>query len=145
MDPRATLDRPLASDAAEFVRFCYARRRVCWPALYDEMCLVATRRLFRGWGHSELAEHGVGFSLYEIPALAGLVQFVIARGDRTRESRPRGRPPRAGGGRPDRRAGRAPDARRSARGGVGGPGWRAAGTPGDVPAIPVRRPDNLPR
>ena len=88
MDPRAALERPLASDAAEFVRFCYSRRRVCWPALYDEMCLVATRRLFRGWGHAELAEHGVGFSLYEIGALAGLVQFVIAeeieRGNRAR-------------------------------------------------------------
>ena len=88
MDSRAALERPLASDAADFVRFCYSRRRVCWPALYDEMCSVATRRLFRGWGHAELAEHGIRFSLDEIGALAGLVQFVIAeeieRGNRAR-------------------------------------------------------------
>ena len=95
MDPRASLEQPLASDAAEFVRFCYSRRRVCWPSLYDEMCSVATRRLFRGWGHAELAEHGIGFSLYEIGALAGLVQFVIAeeieRGNRDRDVIRRGR------------------------------------------------------
>jgi hypothetical protein len=88
MDSRPALDQSLASDAAEFVRFCYSRRRVCWPALYDEMCSVATRGLFRGWGHAELAEHGIGFSLYEIQALAGLAQRVIAeeleRTNRTR-------------------------------------------------------------
>ena len=88
MVARPALDQSLASDAAEFVRFCYRRRRVAWPAIYDEMCSVATRRLFRDLGHAELAERGIGFSLYEIPALAGLAQRVIAEElDRTSRAR----------------------------------------------------------
>ncbi len=68
----------LTPDAAEFVRFCYRRRTVGWPELYDEMCAVASRGLFRGWGPSDLAEHGVGFGLFELPALAALARRVVA-------------------------------------------------------------------
>ncbi len=68
----------LTPDAAEFVRFCYRRRSVGWPELYDEMCSVASRGLFRGWGPDELAEHGVGFGLFELPALAALVSRIVA-------------------------------------------------------------------
>ena len=64
-------------DAEAFVRFCYQRRRVGWPELYDEMCLVATRGLFRGMGHDALAEVGVGFSLFETPRLAQLVARIV--------------------------------------------------------------------
>ncbi|MEO5965978.1 MAG: hypothetical protein ABIR11_10975 [Candidatus Limnocylindrales bacterium] len=60
-------------EAEAFVRFCYQRRRVGWPELYDEMCLVATRGLYQGMGHEALAEIGVGFSLFETPRLAQLV------------------------------------------------------------------------
>jgi hypothetical protein len=63
-------------EAEAFVRFCYQRRRVGWPELYDEMCAVATRGLFRGMGHEALAEVGVGFSLFETPRLAALVTRV---------------------------------------------------------------------
>ncbi len=67
-----------ASPVAEaFVRFCYQRRRVGWPELYDEMCLVATRGLFRGMGHDALSDVGVGFSLFETPRLAQLVARII--------------------------------------------------------------------
>jgi hypothetical protein len=66
------------TDAAEFVRFCYRRRRIGWPDLYDEMCAVGSRGLFRGWDVSELAEHGIGFSLFAMPALASLVAQVVA-------------------------------------------------------------------
>jgi hypothetical protein len=65
-------------EAEAFVRFCYQRRRVGWPELYDEMCAVATRGLFRGMGHDALAEIGVGFSLFETPRLAALVHQVAA-------------------------------------------------------------------
>ncbi len=65
-------------DATEFVRFCYRRRRVGWPELYDEMCAVAARGLFRGMGPDELAGLGVGFSLFDMPALAVLSATVIA-------------------------------------------------------------------
>ena len=65
-------------NAVEFVRFCYRRRHVGWPELYDEMCAVAGRNLFRGWGADELNEEGIGFSLFEMPALASLVHSVVA-------------------------------------------------------------------
>ena len=65
-------------DATEFVRFCYRRRRVSWPELYDEMCAVAARGTFRGMGPDELATLGIGFSLFDMPALAVLSTRVIA-------------------------------------------------------------------
>ena len=73
-----THDRTASADAAEFVRFCYRRRRVGWPELYDEMCAVAGRGLYRGWGSDELNAEGIGFSLFEMPALAALVHRIIA-------------------------------------------------------------------
>jgi hypothetical protein len=65
-------------EAEAFVRFCYQRRRAGWPELYDEMCAVAARGLFRGMGTDALAEIGVGFSLFETPRLAVLVTRVAA-------------------------------------------------------------------
>ena len=65
-------------DAVEFVRFCYHRRRVGWPELYDEMCAVAGRGLFRGLSADDLGGIGVGFSLFDLPALAGLAVRVVA-------------------------------------------------------------------
>ena len=59
----------VTADAVEFIRFCYARRRVGWPELYDEMCAVASRGLFRGWGPDELAGHGIGFGLFVLGPL----------------------------------------------------------------------------
>jgi hypothetical protein len=73
-------------DAEAFVRFCYQRRRVGWPELYDEMCLVATRGLFRGMGHDALADVGVGFSLFETPRLAQLVARIVGEEQAARRS-----------------------------------------------------------
>jgi hypothetical protein len=74
----ATTPEPTMPEAEAFVRFCYGRRRVGWPELYDEMCAVATRGLFRGMGHEALSEIGVGFSLFETPRLAALVTRIAA-------------------------------------------------------------------
>jgi hypothetical protein len=65
-------------EAIDFVRFCYRRRRVGWPELYDEMCAVAGRGLYRGYGSDDLGHIGIGFALYEMPTLATLVQRVVA-------------------------------------------------------------------
>jgi hypothetical protein len=65
-------------EAVEFVRFCYHRRRVGWPELYDEMCAVAGRGLFRGFNADDLGGIGVGFSLFDMPALASLAALVVA-------------------------------------------------------------------
>jgi hypothetical protein len=75
--------RAPSTEAVEFVRFCYERKKVGWPELYDEMCGVAGRGLFRGWGADDLASHGIGFSLFEMPALAALVTEIVTE-DRAR-------------------------------------------------------------
>jgi hypothetical protein len=87
MDSRRHPEDASGSDAAlDFVRFCHRRRRVGWPELYDEMCRVASRGLYHGWGFSELAEHGIAFGLVEMPRLAGLVADVVGQ---EAERRPR--------------------------------------------------------
>ena len=65
-------------DAIEFVRFCYHRRRAGWPELYDEMCAVAGRGLFRGLSAEDLGGIGVGLSLFDMPALVSLAARVVA-------------------------------------------------------------------
>jgi hypothetical protein len=83
MVARPATAHAITADAVEFIRFCYARRRVGWPELYDEMCAVASRGLFRGWGPDELADHGIGFGLFEMPRLATRVCEIVAE-DRAR-------------------------------------------------------------
>jgi hypothetical protein len=73
----AAMDAP-HPEAVEFVRFCYHRRRVGWPELYDEMCAVAGRGLFRGFSADDLGGIGVGFSLFDMPALANLAGRIVA-------------------------------------------------------------------
>jgi hypothetical protein len=78
MDPHSAATNAPDPDAVEFVRFCYRRRRVGWPELYDEMCAVGGRGLFRGYGPDDLAAIGIGFSLFDMPALAGLACRIVA-------------------------------------------------------------------
>ena len=69
---------PIApDDALEFVRFCYRRRHVGWPALYDEMTAVAARGAFRGMGYGELAERGISFCLGDLPRLVAITERVV--------------------------------------------------------------------
>ena len=79
METRQGAPDGASPEAVEFVRFCYRRRPHGWPELYDEMCHVASRRLFRGWGLGELADQGIGFSLFETPRLAALVEMVVGQ------------------------------------------------------------------
>ena len=65
-------------EAIDFVRFCYRRRRVGWPELYDEMWAVAGRGLYRGLDADDLGQIGIGFALYQMPSLATLVQRVVS-------------------------------------------------------------------
>jgi len=83
MVARLATPHVVTADAVEFIRFCYARRRVGWPELYDEMCAVASRGLFRGWGSEELAAAGIQFGLFEMPRLAATVSEIVAE-DRAR-------------------------------------------------------------
>jgi hypothetical protein len=78
MLPAGPVAQTSTPEAEAFVRFCYQRRRVGWPELYDEMCAVAMRGLYQGMGADALAEIGVGFSLFETPRLAQIVLRVVA-------------------------------------------------------------------
>jgi hypothetical protein len=85
MDPRnasarATPVGPETADpgAIDFVRFCYRRRRVGWPELYDEMCAVAGRGVYHGFCADDLGRIGIGFALDQMPGLATIVHQVVA-------------------------------------------------------------------
>ena len=62
--------------AHEFISFCIQRNGKEWPALYDEMCWVAGRRLFRGLGYTELRRLGLSFSLTNIEDTIRMVDTV---------------------------------------------------------------------
>src|SRR6266513_5534072 len=53
----------VAQVAIDFISFCLSRRPVEWPLLYDEMCYVASNRLYRGLGYQELREAGLDLGL----------------------------------------------------------------------------------
>lgn len=67
---------PLARD---FILFCVHRQGREWPALYDEMCQVAGRHLFRGLGYAELRGLGVSLSLTSIEDTIRMVDIVMAQ------------------------------------------------------------------
>ena len=70
-------EAPPHDEALDFVRFCYRRRHVAWPELYDEMCAVASRGAFRGLGYADLADHGISFCLGDLAKLAALTDRVV--------------------------------------------------------------------
>ena len=65
-------------EAVEFVRFCYRRRAVAWPELYDEMCAVAAHADYRGLSYEQLEGLGIRFALAALPRLADMAARVIA-------------------------------------------------------------------
>lgn len=76
--------------AIDFISFCLSRRAVEWPFLYDEMCYVASNKLYRGLGYEELRE--VGLDL----ALNGLVKTSRIANEVVRQVRVGDRPLREG-------------------------------------------------
>jgi hypothetical protein len=80
----------VAQVAIDFISFCLSRRAVDWPFLYDEMCYVASNKLYRGLGYEELRE--VGLDL----ALSGLVKTSRIANEVIRQVRVGDRPLRGG-------------------------------------------------
>ena len=80
----------VAQVAVDFISFCLSRRAADWPFLYDEMCYVASNRLYRGLGYQELRE--VGLDL----ALSGLVKTSRIANEVARQVRVEDRPLREG-------------------------------------------------
>ena len=61
-----------------FVLFCVNRRGNEWPALYDEMCRVAGRHLYKGLGYKELRDVGLSFSLENMDETISIVETATA-------------------------------------------------------------------
>jgi hypothetical protein len=62
----------------DFILVCIQRQGKAWPALYDEMCWVAGRRLFRGLSYADLKRLGLSFSLTGIEDTIRMVDAVTA-------------------------------------------------------------------
>ena len=69
-------EEQVAQVAIDFIAFCFARRGVGWPFLYDEMCYVAGNRLYRGLGYEELREAGLDFTLVGLARTSRIVNEV---------------------------------------------------------------------
>ena len=69
----------LNPSAHDFILFCLRRNGEAWPALYDEMCWVAGRHLFRGMGYAELRGLGLSLSLTNIEGTIRMVDVVMAQ------------------------------------------------------------------
>jgi hypothetical protein len=80
----------VAQVAVDFISFCLSRRAVDWPFLYDEMCYVASNKLYRGLGYEELREVGLDLSL------SGLVKTSRIANEVARQVRIGERPLREG-------------------------------------------------
>ncbi|MBM4420145.1 MAG: hypothetical protein FJ034_00880 [Chloroflexi bacterium] len=72
-------ERAFTPLAVEFVQFCFSRRAVGWPQLYDEMCYAASNKLFQGLGYEELREAGIDFTLGGLQRTARLATEVTRR------------------------------------------------------------------
>jgi hypothetical protein len=62
----------------DFILFCVQRQGRAWPALYDEMCLVAGQRLYMGLSYDDLRKLGLSFSLTNIEDTIRMVDAVTA-------------------------------------------------------------------
>jgi hypothetical protein len=75
----------VAQVAIDFISFCLSRRAVDWPFLYDEMCFVASNKLYRGLGYEELREVGIDLALSGLVKTSRIANEVIRQmriGDR---------------------------------------------------------------
>jgi hypothetical protein len=75
----------VAQLAIDFISFCLSRRAVDWPFLYDEMCYVASNKLYRGLGYEELREVGIDLTLSGLVRTSRIANEVVRQmriGDR---------------------------------------------------------------
>lgn len=67
---------PVADMAIDFIAFCFERSQREWPRLYDEMCYVASKRLYRGLGYDELKDAGVDLTFTGMTKLSRISKEV---------------------------------------------------------------------
>ncbi len=65
----------------DFILFCVERRGKEWPALYDEMAMVAGEGLFRGLGHAELRQLGLSLALDRLDETIDLINQAVGQDD----------------------------------------------------------------
>ena len=65
----------------DFIVFCVERRGKEWPALYDEMAMVAGEGLFRGLGHAELRQLGLSLALDRLDETIDLINQAVGQDD----------------------------------------------------------------
>ena len=76
-------DGPVADTAIDFIAFCFRRTPVEWPRLYDEMCYVASKRLYKGLGYEELKEAGVDLTFGGMLRMSRIAREVSRQLGRT--------------------------------------------------------------
>ena len=72
-------EEKIAQVAIDFIAFCFERKGADWPTLYDEMCSVASKRLYRGLGYDELKDAGLDFTLMGLARTSRLTNEVTKR------------------------------------------------------------------
>lgn len=75
----------IADTAIEFIAFCFERSQREWPKLYDEMCNVASKRLYKGLGYDELKDAGVDLTFSGMAKMSRIAREVT-RDVRTRRT-----------------------------------------------------------
>ena len=65
----------------DFILFCVQRRGQDWPALYDEMAMVAGQRMFNNLGYAELKQLGLSLRISSLDETIALVNQVISQSE----------------------------------------------------------------
>ena len=63
----------------DFILFCVERRGQGWPALYDEMAVVAGQRMFNNLGYAELKQLGLSLKISSLDETIALVDQAISQ------------------------------------------------------------------
>ena len=78
----------IADMAIEFIAFCHQRSHREWPKLYDEMCNVASKRLYKGLGYDELKDAGVDLTFSGMAKMSRIAKEVTRRAPRDASAAP---------------------------------------------------------
>ena len=62
-----------------FILFCAEQSGKQWPSIYDEMARVAGQHLFKGLGYTELKQHGLSLSAFNLDEMIRLVEEVTSQ------------------------------------------------------------------
>lgn len=61
----------------DFILFCARRRGKAWPAIYDEMVVVAGQRLYKDMSYAELKQLGLSLRVNGLDETIKLVHQAV--------------------------------------------------------------------